>query len=183
MFPLAPDVFAKLLAMIQRSDDDEVERLARVAMTKLSVKLRARVEASLLLRQRPLSIVDGPERVAGAGSDGGPMLLVDAAAAPRWDASEADYERVCELAARSKAAFVQLGSTRALVLSEPGYELMWLDDGVLFICEGSDEEVWRFAIHAPRPGWKQATARFTSNGGCSSWTPPSPVARARTAGA
>jgi hypothetical protein len=164
IFPLAPDVFAQMLAMIQPADDAEVERMVRAAMVTLAPKLQKRIEASLALRTSPPGVVGGPASAPGAGSDGGPMLLIDAAMAPRWDASAKSYERVCDLAAQGKAAFAKIGGFNALVLSEPGYRVMSIDGGMLFIREGSDEEVWRFAIHTPRPGWKKVGGVFTSSG-------------------
>jgi hypothetical protein len=140
---------APLLALLPFVEDDRLKDLLDALKTKgdpaAGPVLRAYAASHpasaklVLAAANKLGKPDAPE--IGVGTDGGPILLVDATAAKKWTGARGDgndYERACKAADRG-CGFVDVAGTVALVLPEQRASYA---DGVITI--DADEKPGRF---------------------------------------
>src|SRR5262249_39294723 len=129
--PLLQDepLLADALNALRRIDDASAAEPLRAFAATLPAKQRSRKSvlavAKHLARERKEADLARFAETAAVGSDGGPVLVLDAEAADAWPGVPRDYatttadnayDRACAAVDSGRAGFVAAGGARALVL-------------------------------------------------------------------
>jgi hypothetical protein len=160
-FPMCASELDRIAGRIRRHDDvsavpaiQEVAAALGDAPTEGDARTRSALlrVVRYLTRDRSKALPKAPSRREGMGTDGGPILLLDAAAAVVWKGAPKDYgepgcdpnndyDRACDAPEDNHIGVIDVGGSPALVLPAQLCELATVQKMVWIIIAGEDDDI------------------------------------------